>query len=389
MIKLGIIGLGTRMAHLLSLFRAASPDLQLVGVVDPRPEAALDRLPADQRDGVRFFDTLEELISEANPDALAIGTRCDLHATYAIKAARLGVPIFLEKPVAITLDQARALEQAYADVATEVVVSFPLRVSALARLARAQIVENAIGRPEHVLAVNYVPYGDVYFDTWYRNARITGGLFLQKATHDFDYLASLMGSPIVRVAAMAQHGRVNRDRSLEPADGDPTRAYHDDIGTPESGMNEDASSSLLEFASGARGVYTQVFYSKHAAAARGATVSGLRGTLGFDFYRNTLEIHHHDADRSTTLHPPKGLDHFGGDTALAENFIDVIEGRAGSATPLTAGLQSVYACLAARESAESGQFVDVNPLTDLADSVPHASAAHVDLPTTELHPNSQ
>lgn len=54
--------------------------------------------------------------------------------------------------------------------------------------------------------------------------------------------------------------------------------------------NEDASSTLLEFASGAQGVYTQVVHSKHAADAR-----------------------------TTTLHPPKALDHFGGDNALADS----------------------------------------------------------------------
>ncbi len=387
MIKLGIIGLGTRMAHLLSCFRAASPDLQLVGVVDPTPSAALERLPADQRVGVRFFDTLDDLLREARPDALAIGTRCDLHTPVAIAAARSGLPIFLEKPVATTFDHARDLERAFADVASVVVVSFPLRVSNLCDMVAAELAADAIGRPEHVLAVNYVPYGDVYFDTWYRSHAITGGLFLQKATHDFDYLAHLMGSPIVRVAAMAQRGRLHRDRTLEPSEGDATRTYRDDIGTPETGMNQDASTTLLEFASGAQGTYTQVFYSKHSAAARGATLSGLRGTLRFDWYRNALDVHHHDADRITTAHPPKGADHFGGDSALAENFIAVIRGESRSRSPLTAGIQSVYACLAARESSHTGQFVDVQPLTDLAHTLTepanHATtAAH----TTELTP---
>lgn len=365
MIRLGIIGLGQRLAHMLACFQTSDPTLQVVGIVDPNPVAALERLPADKRSGIRFFDTLGELLSEARPDALAIGTRCDLHAPYAIEAAATGLPLFLEKPVATTLADARALERAFADAPGEVVVSFPLRVSALAEMAKAKLDAGAVGRLEHILAVNYVPYGNVYFDSWYRDQRITQGLFLQKATHDLDYVAHLVGAPIIRVAAMAQHGRVFRDKSQEPVGGDTTRAYFENIGSPETGMNEDASSSLLEFANGVHGVYTQIFYTKHHGAARGATLSGKDGTLRFDWYRNEL-LHHRHAEPVTELtRPPEGLSHFGGDSILADNFIAVIKGKARSASPISAGLRSVYACLAAKESAATGSFVAVRQLADL------------------------
>ena len=58
-------------------------------------------------------------------------------------------------------------------------------------------------------------------------------------------------------------------------------------------MNEDCSSSLLEFGSGAHGVYSQVFFSRREAASRGAILSGYRGTLDFDWYRNELRVVHH------------------------------------------------------------------------------------------------
>lgn len=365
MIRLGIIGLGQRLAHMLACFQTSDPTLQVVGVVDPDPAAVLERLPAGKRTGIRFFNTLGELLREGRPDALAVGTRCDLHATYAIAAAGTGLPLFLEKPVATTMADARALERAFADAAGEVVVSFPLRVSALAGMARAKLAAGVIGRLEHVLAVNYVPYGNVYFDSWYRDQRVTQGLFLQKATHDLDYVAHLVGAPVVRVAAMAQHGRVFRDKSLEPAGGDDTRHYLENIGTPESGMNEDASSALLEFANGVQGVYTQVFYTKHHGAARGATLSGKDGTLRFDWYRNELLLHPHGAARTELERPPEGLSHFGGDSVLADNFIAVIKGEARSASPISAGLHSVYTCLAAKESAATGRFIAVQQLTDL------------------------
>lgn len=383
MIRLGLIGLGQRLAHMLGCFQASEPTLQVVGVVDPNPAAALERLPAERRQGIRFFDTLADLLREGRPDALAVGTRCDLHAHYGIAAAATGLPLFLEKPVATTLADARALERAFADAAGEVVVSFPLRVSALAGMAKAKLEAGAVGRLEHILAVNHVPYGNVYFDSWYRDQRVTQGLFLQKATHDLDYVAHLAGAPIVRVAAMAQQGRVFRDKSLEPAEGDDTRAYFENIGTPETGMNEDASSALLEFANGAQGVYTQIFYTKHHGAARGATLSGLRGTLRFDWYRNELLLQRHDEARTEMERPPEGLNHFGGDGALADNFIAVIKGEARSLSPISAGLRSVYACLAAKESAATGRFVAVQQLTDL-EAPPAASDSAAPIPASAI-----
>lgn len=376
MIRLGLIGLGQRLAHMVTCFQASDPSLRIVGVVDPDREGALARLPEADRASVRFFDSLDAMLREARPDALAIGTRCNLHTPLAIAAAASGLPLFLEKPVSVSLCQARALEQAFARSRSEVVVSFPLRVSHLCRMVKTRVEAGELGRLEHILGVNYVPYGNVYFDSWYRDYATTQGLFLQKATHDFDYLSHLAGAPIVRVAAMAQHGRVFRDRSLKPAGGDNTRAYFDDIGRPETGMNEDASSALLEFANGIHGVYTQIFYSKHEAQARGATLSGLRGTLRFDWYQNELRLHSHAEASTLTDRPPEGLNHFGGDGVLAENFIDVIRGRAPSASPLSAGLQSVYACLAARESAASGRFVDVQQLTALAPAAPASAEEH-------------
>lgn len=366
MIKLGVIGMGRRISSIVNALVAHDPECHVTGVVDPDEPAARSRLPEADRDGARFFPSVAALLKHGRPDALLIGTRCNLHAPMAAAVAQAGLPLFLEKPIAISMRQARALERAWRDAKAEVVVSFPLRVSQLCLEAKQRLDAGAVGRVEHLLGVNYVPYGEVYFDKWYRDYRITQGLFLQKATHDFDYLAYLAGSPIVRVVAMKACGRVHRDKSLEPPGGDPNVAFYPHIGTPETGMNEDASSALVEFASGAQGVYTQVFYTRNSAGTRGATVSGLKGTLRFDWYANSLTVVPHAPDTSSEIyHPPAGLEHFGGDKVLVANFSDVIRGRAKSATPLRAGLESVYACLAAKRSAETGRFVTVQPVTEV------------------------
>lgn len=386
MIRLGVIGYGRRISSLIqSVFQQVEPDIHVVGIVDPDEVGVRKWLAACDQADVVFYTTLDEMMRKAKLDALAIGTRCNLHAPYAVQAAKYDVPLFLEKPVAINMEQATALEEAFQKARCPVVVSFPLRVSSLCVLARQYITEGAVGKPIHIAAVNYVPYGTVYWEQPYRNFAITQGLFLQKATHDFDYMMYLMGEPIVRVAAMATWGHVfggkkpaglvcsvceEQDSCLESPQNrtrnrtsgshlDHPCLYSVDCGSPETGWNEDCSSALVEFASGAHGIYTQVFYTRRDASTRGAIVSGYMGTVSFDWYTNELRRVRHHAPFNATERAGEGMGHFGGDMELAHDFIGVIRGTTKSRTPIETGLQSVYACLAAKESAETGRFVAV------------------------------
>ncbi len=394
MIRLGVIGHGLRISGLIKdCWREVEPDLRVVGIVDPDEAGARSRLDECDRQTIVFYKDLKSMVGKAKLDALAIGTRCNLHAPYAAAAAQYGLPLYLEKPVAVSMEQAVTVEKAFNKSKSEVVVSFPLRVSPLCSLARGHIAGGAVGTPEHILAVNYVPYGSVYFNSAYRDFRVTQGLFLQKATHDLDYMSYLVGSPIVRVAAMATRGRVfggkrpadlvcsacdeagrcfespesyNRTNSGETlGDGDKC-AFGEDIGSPETGMNEDSSSALVEFASGMHGVYTQVFYSRGAAAARGATISGYHGTVSFDWYTGEIKRVRHHEPSTDPEQPGKDLSHFGGDGELAHDFIDLIRGKGRTRTTVWAGIQSIYACLAAKESSETGRFVDVKQVADTA-----------------------
>lgn len=390
-IRLGVAGHGGRVSSFIRhVLREAEPpavrkEIRVVGIVDPDEAGARARLDERDRGDVVFYKTLDDMMRRARLDGLFIGTRCNLHVPYAIQAAKYNIPLFLEKPVAINMRQARGLETVYEKAKLPVVVSFPLRVSPLCTMARRLIKDGAAGKPEHITGLNYVPYGTIYWEEGYRNYNITQGLFLQKATHDFDYMMFLMGSNIVRVAAMANWGRVfgGKKRSglvcskcseqwqcrespqnrLRNGSGgslkDHPCDFNLDCGSPRTGMNEDCSSALFEFASGAHGIYTQVFFARRDAAARGATLSGYLGTVSFDWYKNELKRVRHHEPFTDTLNPAGGASHFGGDNELALNFLDVIQGRAKSLTPITAGIQSVYACLAAKESSLKGRFVKV------------------------------
>ena len=202
MIRLGVIGYGRRMQHLLKTLERFNAGVTVAAMVDPRWEM-LHRDAPDWVAEAVAYSSAEAMLDHAELDGVMIGTRCSLHTPYAAAVLARHLPLFLEKPVAMSAAQVAELRAAAATSRSPVVVSFPLRVSAICTTARAIIEAGTIGTVEHVQAVNNVPfYAGGYYHGWMRDDAETGGLWLQKATHDLDYLNFLIGQRPVRIVAM-------------------------------------------------------------------------------------------------------------------------------------------------------------------------------------------
>ena len=127
--------------------------------------------------------------------------------------------------------------------------------------------------------------------------------------------------------------------------------------------NEDSGQALVEFENGVVASYEQNFMVRKSAGRRGARIYGYKGTIEFDWYSDQLKVFmHHTPKVETHAFESSKLSHAGGDDILIWNFLEVAKGTAESLSPLDAGLASVNLCLAARESAETGRFVDVKPV---------------------------
>src|SRR5947207_11645840 len=126
MLGLGIIGCGARAAWIAALLRKLESETAL-SIADPNPALCRQRLDAAgvPHDTARFYPTADALLEHSDSlDGVIIGTRCDLHTPMALKVAPSGLPLFLEKPVSISTEQVRALQQAYVGRESSVVVSF-------------------------------------------------------------------------------------------------------------------------------------------------------------------------------------------------------------------------------------------------------------------------
>ena len=135
------------------------PDIKLKAVADPRVDAMKENYK--NVEGITFYSTAEEMLKCEKLDCIAVGTRCDTHTKYALMAAKLNVPIFLEKPVSITDEQLKELETLM-PMSDRIVVSFPLRYSVIVQKVKEIIDRGTIGKIQHVQAVNNVPYAGGY-----------------------------------------------------------------------------------------------------------------------------------------------------------------------------------------------------------------------------------
>lgn len=384
--KVAVIGYGHRMEEVMRKIKDCNQNVTVVAVTDPRQEQVQKVLAEDGfPQGTTFYSDADEMLDAVSADAVLIGTRCSLHAQMAQKVLRRRLPLFLEKPIATSLSDAIDLYRAYVEGGKpRVVVSFPLRVTTPALHAKRIVQSGQLGEIVQVQAVNNVPYGQGYFHRWYRDENETGGLFLQKATHDLDCINDLLGLAPVQVCAMTSKqifrgdmpegstcnacGR-QEDCTESPANllknfGEKRR----DVGccfARDTG-NEDSGSMIVRYEGGLHAVYTQNFVVRKAAGSRKIRLIGYLGTLEFDWYTAELKVFMHDSGRvETHTFPADDENHWGGDATLAQNFVGCVTKGAASVSPLEAGMESTAVCLAARESAQTNQFVDVFPWRNL------------------------
>lgn len=120
--RIGLLGTGpwARVAHAPAL--GGHPDLDFAGVWGRRPDAAAE-LAAQH--GVRAYDDLDTLLADV--DAVAVALPPGVQAELAVRAARAGCHLLLDKPLAPTVGQGRAVVDAAEEAGVASVVFFTTR----------------------------------------------------------------------------------------------------------------------------------------------------------------------------------------------------------------------------------------------------------------------
>ncbi|MET9818449.1 MULTISPECIES: Gfo/Idh/MocA family oxidoreductase [unclassified Streptomyces] len=120
--RTGLLGTGpwAQLAHAPAL--GGHEELDFVGVWGRRPEAAKELA---ERHGVRAYDDVDALFADV--DAVAVALPPDVQAGLAARAARAGCHLLLDKPLAATVGQGRAVVEAVEEAGVASVVFFTAR----------------------------------------------------------------------------------------------------------------------------------------------------------------------------------------------------------------------------------------------------------------------
>jgi phthalate 4,5-cis-dihydrodiol dehydrogenase len=191
-LNLGVAGLGRAFALMAPTF-AADARVALVAGADPRAEA-LSRFQNDF--GARAYATVEELCADPAVEVVYVATPHQFHAANARLAASRGKHILVEKPMALTLEEARAMVDAARAAGVRLVVGHSHSFDAPIARTRQMIQDGAFGKLRMLSALNYT-------DFLYRPRRAEeldaaqgGGAVMNQAGHHVDVARLLSGSPV-------------------------------------------------------------------------------------------------------------------------------------------------------------------------------------------------
>ncbi|NND35166.1 MAG: Gfo/Idh/MocA family oxidoreductase, partial [Saprospiraceae bacterium] len=104
----------------------AIDQFEIVGLVSRKPDSR-NRL-SQELGGLPTYANFEEALASSNPDVVSINTYPETHAPYCKKSLQAGAHVFIEKPLALTVEEAQELVDLALAKNLKMVVGYILRV---------------------------------------------------------------------------------------------------------------------------------------------------------------------------------------------------------------------------------------------------------------------
>jgi predicted dehydrogenase len=224
-----------------------------------------------------------ELVAEPRVGAVSITAPNFLHREIAVAMARAGKHVWVEKPVGLTSDDARAVAAAVSAAGVQSAVGFNYRHAPAVAAAREMIADGTIGRVTHGrfrLLSDYAADPDGALTWRYQRQQGGSGVLGDLASHGVDLIRHLLGE-ISSVVADTAVFLPERARPTGATSGH-VRAVGGEPGQVE---NDDYVSCLLRLVSGARIVLEASRVAVGEQNNYGFEVHGTTGALLWDFRR--------------------------------------------------------------------------------------------------------
>ncbi len=347
--KYAVIGCG-RISE-LHIKAALDCGLEFVGLCDKIREKALGRrtlLPTS--DGVGIYTDFIELLETEKPELVCVTTDSGNHAKMAIECIKRGIHTIIEKPIALSIHDAREIVRLADEMGVCVCSCHQNRFNKSVVAIHDAVEDGRFGRLFHGCANIRWERDKSYYDldTWRGTWHGDGGTLMNQGIHNIDLLRWLMGSDIDEVFAYTD------------------RLNHDYIEAEDLGL------ALIKFSNGSYGVIEGTSNMYPDDFEETLCIFGKYGRVKAGGQSvNTIEewnfadesVHPEDIKKATRESPPNvyGFGH----GALYKDVVDAI--NKGRKPYITAedGMRAVELVLAIYKSAAEGKPVKL-PLEDCA-----------------------
>lgn len=195
-LRLGVIGCGGFGLFALQHFTQV-PGVQLVGMAGTHRPAAL---AAAARFGVENIDDVGDLLLREDVDIVYIATPPFLHHPQALAALEAGKHVIVEKPLAMTVEQADELLAVSRERDRLVVANLMQRYNPLFGVISQLVATEVLGRVLHGSFENLASDENLPAEHWFWNRERSGGIFVEHGVHFFDLFAGWLGAGVVKAA---------------------------------------------------------------------------------------------------------------------------------------------------------------------------------------------
>src|SRR5678815_3130824 len=183
--RIGVIGLGQRIAHVLRAMEEVGWKLNVAGYVDPAPVGLPILAERDISPG-RSYASLAALLADGPFDLVMIGSPNHLHYQHLLLAFAAGYPIFAEKPIVRTEEETYALARRIRERKTPpLYVGLVMRTMPIVREVMARVKAGELGEIVSIDATEHLPpeHGGYLARNWRRRQEWGGSFMLDKVCH--------------------------------------------------------------------------------------------------------------------------------------------------------------------------------------------------------------
>lgn len=361
-LKLGVIG-ADRRGRLSMLAHQPEQGSRLVAACGLQPEN-LGIYQKTCGEDIFLTSDYHAILKRTDIDGVFICTPDYLHEEHALAALEAGKHVFLEKPMAISIEGCDHILEAARKNSRILYVGHNMRFFPVMQKMKELIDGGKIGKVQAIWCRHFISYGgDAYFKDWHSERRFTHGLLLQKGAHDIDIIHWLSGSYTRQVVAMGKLSVYDKLPRREVTDPAPNVAFNTANWPPSATREyspiidvEDHSMVLMEMENGVQASYMQCHYTPDDH--RNYTIIGDAGRI--ENYGD-----HSTGERWATVHlwnrrngymeaghevfriPNVEGSHGGSDPLLVEDFLRTLRGASpAGATPLDARMAVATGCRA-------------------------------------------